>query len=202
MLDQLHPHVADILAAQHAAGLTATIEPATGGGYQIHLPGPFGTYALVGGDEVLPEADEEPTALHAQLYDFDGEFLDVVFHRCTDSTCGQPGCGKDASLDPAPLAAALAQAIDGRRPGFIPRGSLFFNQEGIRFTGYFDRASHEVRLVRDLLVDVPELVHAEPAATLGDAENVLRKLGYALASEWAGPMLDGCLYCYLLRPGA
>ncbi|MFD0351804.1 hypothetical protein ACFQ0M_48285 [Kitasatospora aburaviensis] len=97
MLDQLHPDVADILAAQHAAGLTATVEPADGGGYQIHLPGPYGTYALVDGDEALPAADEELTALHAQLYDFDGEFLDVVFHRCTDSTCEQPGCGEGAS---------------------------------------------------------------------------------------------------------
>ncbi|MFD0351657.1 hypothetical protein ACFQ0M_48280 [Kitasatospora aburaviensis] len=91
--------------------------------------------------------------------------------------------------------------MNGRRPSFIPRSSLFFNHEGIRFTAYFDPAKHEARLIRALLVDVSEPVHAEPAVTLGDAEDVLRRLGYAPATEWAGPTADGSLYCYLLRPG-
>ncbi|MFF2618551.1 hypothetical protein [Kitasatospora sp. NPDC058046] len=40
----------------------------------------------------------------------------------------------------------------------------------------------------------------DAAATLADAEVVVRGLGYARATQWAGPDVHGGLYRYLLRP--
>ncbi|MFJ3793523.1 hypothetical protein [Kitasatospora sp. NPDC090091] len=202
MFDQLHPTTPTILAALHAAGLTATVEPADGGGYQIHLPGPYDTFALIGCEEVLPSAGEELTALHSQLQSAaDGDCLAVVFHRCSDPACMHAGCGEGAVLDPAPLVAALADAINGRRPAFIPNGSDFFNHEGIRYGAYFDPAEHAVTITRDVRAGVSGPFGEAPAMTFGEAEDVLRGLGYAPVTEWAGPTVDGSFYCYLLRPG-
>ncbi|MFE7530560.1 hypothetical protein ACFU7Y_33320 [Kitasatospora sp. NPDC057542] len=201
MLDHLHPEAATILAALHAAGLTAAVKPADGGGHQIHAPGPYGTYTLIGCPETLPAADEPLTALHAELHDADGIVPDVVFHCCTDPACGQPGCGEGASLDPAALAAALADALNSRRPAYIPNSSRFFNDEGLRYSAYFNPVLHEVTIVQDMRSGISGPFDTDPAATLADAEDVVRGLGYARASEWAGPDgHGGGLYCYLLRP--
>ncbi|MER8103216.1 hypothetical protein [Kitasatospora sp. NPDC094016] len=200
MPDQLHPATAQILAAQHAAGLPASVAPADGGGDQIFVSGPGITYALIGCDEVLPAKGEKLEALHCQLYAPNEEDdVVVVFHRCTDPACGLPECGESASLDPAPLAAALADALNARRPAFIPNGSGYFDHDGIRYSAAFNPAEHEVTILRDVRGGVSGPFGDHPAATLADAENVLNQLGYAPATEWAGPTVNGDLYCYLLR---
>ncbi|MGW7582957.1 hypothetical protein ACWGKU_18415 [Kitasatospora sp. NPDC054768] len=201
MPDHLHPEAATILAALHAAGLTATVEPADDGGHQIHAPGPYGMYALIGCPEALPAADEPLEALHCELFDADGDFLIFVFHRCHSTACPLRGCGADVSLDPAQLVAALADALNSRRPACIPNSSRFFNDEGLRYSAYFNPVLHEVTIVKDMRSGISDPSDTDPAATLADAEAVVRGLGYARATEWAGPDVHGGgLYCYLLRP--
>ncbi|MEY9842507.1 hypothetical protein [Streptacidiphilus sp. EB103A] len=105
---ELHPSVTDALAALLARHVPATIESSDGCGYQFHIPAGGGTYILVGSPEGLPEADQEPTGYHAQLHTPDGDFIDVVYHSCTDD----PGCCPvPGTLDPAPLAEAIATAL-------------------------------------------------------------------------------------------
>ncbi|MGA5822199.1 hypothetical protein ACPC54_30570 [Kitasatospora sp. NPDC094028] len=200
MPDQLHPAIAQILAAQHAAGLPAVVAPADGGGDQVFVHGPGNTYALIGCDEVLPAEDETMEALHCQLYapDDDDDVI-VVFHRCTDPACRSAECGEGATLDPALLAAALADALNSRRPAYIPNRSDYFDREGIRYSAAFTPAEHEVTILRDVRGGVSGPFGDHPATTLADAENVLNGLGYAPATEWAGPTVNGDLYCYLLR---
>ncbi|MFD7829384.1 hypothetical protein [Streptomyces sp. MJM8645] len=205
MRDQLHPATAQILAAQHAAGLPAVVAPADGGGDQVFVQGPGITYALIDCDEVFPEKGEKLEALHCQLYapDEDDDVI-VVFHRCTDPACGQPECGEGASLDPAPLAAALADALNSRRPAYIPNSARFFNDEGLRYSAYFNPVEHEVTIRRDKRSGISDPFDTDPATTLAEAEDVVRGLGYARATEWAGPDVHSGLYCYLhchlLRP--
>ncbi|MFF2620113.1 hypothetical protein [Kitasatospora sp. NPDC058046] len=195
-----HPEAATILAALHAAALTATVEQAAGGGHQIHAPGPYGTYALIGCPKTLPAADEPLKAIHCEVHDADGIVPDVAFHRCADPACGQSGCGEGASLDPVLLAIALADAFNSRRPAYIPNSSRFFNDEGLQYSAYFNPALHEVTIVqckRFGPCGISDPLDTDPAATLADAEAVVRGLGYARATEWAGPDVHGGLYCYL-----
>ena len=117
-----HPSTPGIVSAFRGTGLLASVEPSDGRGLQIHVPGPRGSYALLGCDVDLPSADEVLTALHLQLYDEGREFLDVVFHLCTDVDCGPhrdfPACTRsglplDAARHHGAMADALLAAFEG-----------------------------------------------------------------------------------------
>jgi len=108
----LHPYVPAALAALYSADLIGAVTPADGGGDQIRIIGPAQTFVLVGSPEVLPDAGEPLTTLHAQLHTPDGDFLDVSYHACTDPEC----CATPGTLDLRTFAHGIAGNLREHAP--------------------------------------------------------------------------------------
>ncbi|WP_030277097.1 hypothetical protein [Streptomyces sp. NRRL B-24484] len=105
MFTKLHPGIPPVLAELRTAGLHTTVHSPDEGGYQLHIPGPRGTYVLIGHPEHLPEPGEDLTGFNAELHNGFGDHIRWLHHSCAHQVGAADGA------DPQALAAALLAGL-------------------------------------------------------------------------------------------